>query len=64
LIQKGKEKVSFCSKCGSKNTKPNYSMGTIDNRVECLDCNTLEFPIEATEKARQFFLGRKKNNER
>ena len=61
MTQAGKEKVLFCSKCGSKNIKPNYDMGTIDNRVECLDCNTLEFPIEATEKVRLIFLEDKKN---
>jgi len=63
VTQPGKEKVVFCSKCGSTNIKPSYAMGTIDNRVECLDCRALEFPIESTEKARQIFLKGKKNEQ-
>ncbi|MAG18347.1 MAG: hypothetical protein CL944_02650 [Candidatus Diapherotrites archaeon] len=60
MTQEGKKKVTFCSSCGSVNIKPSYAMGTIDNRVECLDCKTLEFPIEAEEKFRQKFLEEKK----
>ncbi|MFH1391328.1 MAG: hypothetical protein ABIH20_03395 [Candidatus Diapherotrites archaeon] len=60
MTQKEKNKVTFCSSCGSTNVKPSYAMGTIDNRVECLDCKTLEFPVEAEEKFRKKFMERKK----
>lgn len=56
MTQIGKKTVKFCGKCASLSIKPIYSMETIDNRVECQDCKTIEFPIEASEKAREDFL--------
>jgi len=62
MSQEGKRKVTFCSSCGSTNIKPYYGMGIIDSRVECLDCKTLELPIESEEKFRLKFLEGKKND--
>ncbi len=56
--------VKFCSRCGSMNLKPLYFMETIDNRVQCMDCNVIEFPVEGTEKFRKEFLEERKNGRR
>lgn len=53
--------VKFCPKCGSRNLKPIYFMEAIDNRVECMGCNTIEFPVESSEKKRKEFLEGIKN---
>ena len=55
------KKVVFCSNCGSTNIKPIYSLGSIDNRVQCMDCSTIELPIEGTQEFYEKFLEKMKN---
>ncbi|MEK6957416.1 MAG: hypothetical protein AABW99_00335 [archaeon] len=56
-----KKIVKFCSRCGSTDLKPLYFMEAIDNRMQCMGCNVIEFPVEGTEKFRKEFLEGSKN---
>lgn len=41
--------MKVCAKCKSKNIKQVNFFGTIDSRVECLECKTIGIPIEVEE---------------
>jgi len=46
---KGEKFVKFCQQCGSTNLKP-WVDAQIQPQYLCLDCDTIGFPIEGTEK--------------
>lgn len=51
--------------CGSTNIKPIvYGEFGLDNRVQCIDCNTIGFPISGDEKFYKNFLEEKKNGKK
>ncbi|HZX33841.1 MAG TPA: hypothetical protein VFF09_00510 [archaeon] len=61
---KAEKPVKFCPKCGSTNVKPIYFMESVDNRVQCISCGTIELPFEGDEKFRKNFLGGLKNGKK
>lgn len=57
--------ITFCMRCGSTNIKPIvYGEFGLDNRVQCIDCDTIGFPISGDEKFYKNFLEEKKNGKK
>jgi len=55
--------VKFCQQCGSTNLKP-WVDAQIQPQYLCIDCDTIGFPIEGTERLVAAIQRKKKNLKR